>query len=993
MANYFVDKVLSYQVRRLSFTLLLSLAGLSACTMQEETSTAHLTTVSLQSQVLSAPVVRQFNQLVKTGELDSSAHWLTVNHLALANAKPDKSYLLVSDDGEKLEAISLSRQSLSQELINKYRHLANFTGFFLDISQQDAKQLLKNRLFVVETEQDLSKLELSALANVQVGEVLDVLYTAGKDDANEVTDLGATISSKGTSFKLWAPTAKAVELLLYNPEEVVTSNNGGLNSEIKPEKTIALTEDVKTGVWQTQITSNLFGRYYQYRLSLYHPETQQVETLVTTDPYSLSLSANSAFSQVVDLGDKRTQPANWQDHVVPEIAHVEDHILYEMHVRDFSASDQKLSSPKHRGKFKAFTEQSSSGIEHLKRLQRAGLTTVHLLPVYDFATVNENPKQVISYHDSVKQVCEKLAKQSVDIEFCRDLSSIDVNKTLMQVLSSYSPSSEQAQALASDLRRYDDYNWGYDPYHYNVPEGSYATDANGMTRIVEFREMVQSLHQLGFRVVMDVVYNHTYQYGLASKSVLDKIVPGYYHRLHPVTGIVEQSTCFTCGNTATERVMMAKLMTDSLVIWARDYKIDGFRFDLMGHQPKSAMLMAREAVRAADPDTYFYGEGWNFGEVANHQRFEQASQLALGGSEIGTFSDRLRDAVRGGGNNTRDSQGLANGLLLSPNEQQNIANNQEKLQREYQLRLNQLRVGLAGNLANFDLHSVNNSSSATNQQGLVQPLLGKDIPYGDQPTGYALDPADTINYVSKHDNQTLWDNNQYRLPFATSLSDRVRLHMQSLSYVMLGQGIPFIHMGSELIRSKSFLRDSYDYGDWFNRVDFSGQHSYYDIGLPPADKDRENWPLINRVKAAHQGRDQVSRAEINLSVNHFIELLAIRSSSRLFRLTTEQQIKDKLTFLNTASFGSGDDSLSKLGLVVMKLDDSKGLPVDEDVDSIIVIFNLSETKQVFNYQNAKHYQLHPVHQQSLDFQTRAAKSLEQGFEVPGYTTSVFIRYQ
>ena len=178
---------------------------------------------------------------------------------------------------------------------------------------------------------------------------------------------------------------------------------------------------------------------------------------------------------------------------------------------------------------------------------------------------------------------------------------------------------KQAQQIVSELREFDDYNWGYDPYHYTVPEGSYAVNPKGISRLVEFREMVQSIHSLGFRVIMDVVYNHTHQAGLEPNAVLDKIVPNYYHRLDPITAAIEQSTC--CDNTAIERVMMAKLMTDSLVVWARDYKIDGFRFDLMGHQTKDAMLVAREAVRAVDPDTYFYGEGWNFGEVANNQSF------------------------------------------------------------------------------------------------------------------------------------------------------------------------------------------------------------------------------------------------------------------------------------------------------------------------------------------------------------------------------------
>ena len=420
--------------------------------------------------------------------------------------------------------------------------------------------------------------------------------------------------------------------------------------------------------------------------------------------------------------------------------------------------------------------------------------------------------------------------------------------------------------------------------------------------------------------------------------------------------------------------MMAKLMSDSLVVWARDYKIDGFRFDLMGHQSKAAMLAAREAVRAVDNDTYFYGEGWNFGEVANNSRFVQASQLELGGTEIGTYSDRLRDAVRGGGNNTRDSQGLGNGLFILPNEQQSKQlNSNEKNRQEYDLRIDQLRVGLAGNLANFPLYQKEGKS-----------VLGKDIPYGDQPTGYALDPADTINYVSKHDNQTLWDNSQYRLPFDVSTDDRVRMHLQSLSFTLFAQGIPFLHMGSEFLRSKSYLRDSYDYGDWFNRVDFSKKSNYYNVGLPPADKDQDNWPLIKAVLKGHQGRDHVQAKHIEFSGKIFEEMLALRMSSPLFRLTTAKDIIEKVSFLNTEN--------KQLGLLVMKLDDTQGQAVDDHVDSLMVIFNTSTKAQTFAYEQASEYQLHPIQQHSADKIVKQSKADEKSFTVPALSSVVFVKY-
>ncbi|MCI2284892.1 pullulanase-type alpha-1,6-glucosidase [Colwellia sp. MSW7] len=724
-------------------------------------------------------------------------------------------------------------------------------------------------------------------------------------------------------------------------------------------------EDTKTGVWSVVGDTSLKGAFYQYQVTVYHPESKKVETLTTTDPYSLSLSVNSKYSQVVDLDDPATQPLNWENHSIPIVKNAEDNIFYETHIRDFSSDDLSLSEDDYRGKYKAFSEQNSEGIQHLKALQKAGLNNIHLLPTFDIATVNEQSSKVVSLSDTVENAKAKVCDIKPYIKLCTE--KYDDKQTLKSLLSSFNVSGTEAQQVVSELREFDDYNWGYDPYHYTVPEGNYALNPQGISRLVEFREMVQSIHGLGFRVIMDVVYNHTHQSGLEPNAVLDKIVPNYYHRLHPITGAIEQSTC--CDNTAVERVMMAKLMSDSLVVWARDYKIDGFRFDLMGHQSKAAMLAAREAVRAVDSDTYFYGEGWNFGEVANNSRFEQASQLNLGGTEIGTYSDRLRDAVRGGGNNTRDSQGIGNGLLMQPNERLSQTNSRQ----EYELRMDQLRIGLAGNLSTFPLKQQNGTQ-----------ILGKDIPYGDQPTGYALDPADTINYVSKHDNQTLWDNSQYRLPFDVSTDNRVRMHLQSLSFILFAQGIPFLHMGSEFMRSKSYLRDSYDYGDWFNRVDFSKQNNYYNVGLPPADKDQDNWPLIKAVLKGHQGRDHVQAKHIEFSANVFEEMLALRMSSPLFRLTTANDIIEKVSFLNTQN--------EQLGLLVMKLDDTQGQVADDHVDSLMVIFNTKTEAQTFAYPGASEYQLHPIQQNSVDAVIKQSKADEKGFTVPALSSVVFIKY-
>ncbi len=900
-----------------------------------------------------------------------SAHWLSPSLLVLPKQTPAHNddniyYKLLHKENNKLVEVALTVQELPTVVAHKFPHLANFQGYQVNVNAEQAKQWLKQALWVVGFNQQN---EMQTVTYVQTGNLLDSLYTRGENDADEITDFGATVLTSGVSFKLWAPTAQQVTVLLFNEDK-------------SSRATLPMTFDKQTGAWQVLGSAELNYAFYQYKIRLFHPKTQQVETIITTDPYSLSLSINSEYSQVIDLNDTVTQPQGWLAHAIPTVNNVEDNIFYETHIRDFSANDSKLSDENVRGKYQAFSEQQSFGIEHLKALQKAGVNNIHLLPTFDIGTVNEDASKVIDINDNMAKVCAIANEASV----CQQ-GDYDAKQSLKSVLAGFADNdslidkNKAAQQLVSELRAFDNYNWGYDPFHYTVPEGSYAISADGFSRIVEFRQMVQSIHQLGFRVIMDVVYNHTHHAGLAKTAVLDKIVPNYYHRLDPLTGKIAQSTC--CDNTATERVMMAKLMTDSLVTWARDYKIDGFRFDLMGHQPKSAMLTAREAVRTVDSDTYFYGEGWNFGEVANNQRFVQASQLELAGSEIGTYSDRLRDAVRGSGNNTRATQGIGNGLYTRANEI--TGSDMPAEYAQYLLKMDQLRIGLAGNLANYPL--TDSSATAT--------ILGKDIPYGDQPTGYALDPADTINYVSKHDNQTLWDNSQYRVAFDVSTENRVRMQLQSLSFVLFAQGIPFIHMGSELLRSKAFLRDSYDYGDWFNGVDFSKQTNFYNQGLPPAEKDQDNWPLIEQVRQGHQGRDQVTAADIQFSSKVFNEMVAIRSTSSLFRLTTEQAIIEQVHFLNRPdSHNEKAEQLAPTGLLVMKITaEPKAKYKSEhkpEAKTVIVLFNTSAKSQKFYYEQAQDYMLHPIQQHSVDKQVRESKVVNKHFIVPAYTSAVFV---
>lgn len=894
---------------------------------------------------------------------DTSGHWLNTNTLFwfAEDVSTDTNYYLlyISNNAERTTTrYLLEKGQLDSESARKFPHLAG-KGLALKFSSpllsNDIKPLLKSRLLLVKTDSSDAVLKVS---DVQTGNVIDALYS---EQAEQVIDLGSSIvetvseqaAEQITQFKLWAPTAINVDVLVFNQDKEKLAS-------------YPLVEDGVTGAWSVKVKKNLFAQYYQYQIKVFHSVTKQVESIITTDPYSLSLSANSEFSQVTDLTHSATKPNGWDEQVVPTVANYEDNIFYELHIRDFSAGETALIDESVRGKYSAFSQTNSFGIKHLKELKAAGLNNIHLLPAFDIGTVNEEPAQRLSLQDNKAKLCRIYPEHSI----CA--SDIADNTVLIDLLNSYDPQSSDAQALVSQLRPFDDYNWGYDPFHYTVPEGSYAQNPDGNARIIEFRQMVQSIHQLGFRVIMDVVYNHTHQAGLNKTSVLDKIVPGYYQRLNPQTGFIEQSTC--CDNTATERTMMAKLMTDSLVVWARDYKIDGFRFDLMAHQPKDVMLNTREAVLAVDADNYFYGEGWNFGEVAHNQRFVQASQLELGGTQIGTFTDRLRDAVRGGGmtesgDAIRRLQGIGNGLVTVPNELRSA----DDSINDYLSMADVLRVGLAGNLASFPIENASG-----------EMVTGKDIPYGDQPAGYALDPADTINYVSKHDNQTLWDNNQYRIGFNVSTDDRVRMQVLSLSYPLFAQGIPFLHMGSELLRSKSYLRDSYDYGDWFNKVDFSGQTNNYNVGLPPAEKDQQNWSVIGKIIKQNQGKDSVTAEHIAFSKERFIEMLKIRMSTPLFRLTNAMQINNAVSFLNTGPKQTP-------GLIVMKIDGNKLSDLNSTYQQIIVVFNSADKAQTFAYTDAKKFSLHPVQAASTDTLINTSKAELSGFTVNKFTTAVFVK--
>jgi pullulanase len=730
--------------------------------------------------------------------------------------------------------LTVEKASPGRDLAARFRYVGDGVTLALaDADVQRLPHLLRGQMILVREDAEGRTLDATRL---QAAAALDDLYAAA---AAGSSSLGASTVRGRWQFRLWAPTAQRVSLCVYaGPTKTATER-------------IEMQREADTGVWQGRSTRSAEGRYYRYLVDVFVPGVGVVRNRVT-DPYSVSLGAYSARSYVADLDAAALKPRGWDRTPSPAtVRHATDLVIYELHVRDFSIGDATVPAA-HRGKYLAFAEKRSAGMNHLRALARAGMTDVHLLPVFDFATVPETG-------------CSTPQPEGA-------------------------PDGESQQALVEAGKADDCFNWGYDPLHFNAPEGTYASDAgDGARRIVEFRAMVQALHRAGLRVGMDVVYNHTSAAGQSARSVLDRIVPGYYHRLN-ADGEVETSTC--CANTATEHRMMARLMIDSVVLWARHYRIDSFRFDLMGHQPRAVMTALQVEVDAvAGKPVQLIGEGWNFGEVADGERFVQASQRSLPGSGIATFSDRARDAVRGGRPGDADvdlvlRQGYVNGLAYDANAA--VAAADHFIAGSLPQTADLVRVGLAGSLAGYRMRN-----------HLDEDVTLADIPYGGDPAGYAAAPGEVVNYVENHDNQTLFDINAFKLPTTTSRDDRARVQILAAAITMFSQGIAYFHAGIDTLRSKSLDRNSYDSGDWFNRVDWTYRDNFFGSGLPPRQDNWASWPLMKPLLADAGIRPEP--AQIAWTRDAFRDLLRIRASSRLFRLTSAEDVAARLRFPNTGA--------------------------------------------------------------------------------------------
>ncbi|KAJ0967236.1 hypothetical protein J5N97_024153 [Dioscorea zingiberensis] len=901
---------------------------------------------SLRRRTISSCSVMAPNLQVPIAEdvlSQARAYWVSRSLIAWNTNVDDYSVYLYASKGAKLMVmetgieghdvkfqLELDECGLPENVTEKFPHIMNYKAFKVPCAM-DVKNILKCQLAIVAFSDDG---QLNNATGLQLPGVLDDMFAYNGP-------LGAVFSKDAIRLYLWAPTAHVVNVFLYKDP------SGG-----KPFKCLQLEE--RNGVWSALGPKSWEGCYYVYEVLVYHPSTSQVETCIVNDPYARGISSDGMRTLLVDIDCENLKPTDWDKLVYekPDLKSFSDISLYELHIRDFSASDGSVH-PDFQGGYLAFTCEDSAGIVHLKRLRNAGLTHVHLLPSFHFAGVDDNK------------------------ENWKSIDYVEMEKL--------PPDSDKQQSAVESIKDKDGYNWGYNPVLWGVPKGSYATNPNGPCRILEFRKMIQALNRIGLRVVLDVVYNHLHGSGPNDEtSVLDKVVPGYYLRRNS-DGFIEHSTCM--NNTASEHFMVERLILDDLLCWAVAYKVDGFRFDLMGHIMKSTMMKAKYALQSLSVDAngvdgtkiYIYGEGWDFGEVANNMRGINSSQFNISGTGIGCFNDRIRDAVLGGSPFGHPlQQGFVTGLSLQPNGHDH--GDKPITERMLSSSAEHIQVGLAANLRDFVL---------TSHSG--EPMKGCEIvTHSGVPVAYALSPTETVNYVSAHDNETLFDIVSLKTPMEISIDDRCRINHLATSIIALSQGIPFFHAGDEMLRSKSLDRDSFNSGDWFNRLDFSYESNNWGVGLPPREKNEKNWPLMKPRLANPSFKPQ--KHHIHAAVANFEDMLKIRYSSPLFRLRTANATQERVRFHNV-----GPSWVP--GSIVMSIEDGhEGRPgmaqLDPIYSFIVVVFNSSPTEVSLSIPalTTRRLQLHPIQMKSRDDLVKKA-SYERAsgcFTIPQRTTSVFV---
>ncbi len=879
--------------------------------------------------------------------LQSQAFWIDRSTILIpaAQAVAEGTYKIYSDPAAHIGASKTSLTgkysvalhaggTLSEGQVKRFPQLAHgYTVLTLPAGMTETVEhlLLKGQMAVSVQKPNGS---LAYFTGIQTAGVLDDLYAypgrlgvvvrkaAGQDDAwDDFPD-----DAKGTlKVKVWAPTAQSLAVQLFDSAGQQT-----------PAQVVPMHEHA--GVWVAVLDERWKGKYYLLDEKVYAPIKLGIVENVVTDPYSIDIALNGSKSRLLDMDAESTKPAGWDQSQSPTLERPNDLSIYELHVRDFSVADETVPAA-HRGMYLAFTDRDSDGMKHLAALSQAGLKAVHLLPTFHFSAVDEDKRTWKTTGD----------------------------------LSRYPPDGGQQQAAVTAIKQVDAYNWGYSPLHYLTPEGAYAV--NPEDRVREYRAMVMALHSAGLRVIQDVVFNHTAGFGQEPNSVLDKVVPSYYNRLD-ADGNLLHATC--CADTATEHVMMGKLQQDAIIWNAKHYKIDGFRFDLMGFtfidnlkQLRAALdglTMAKDGVDGSR--IYVYGEGWDFGEMMHNALGLSATQLNLFGTGVGSFNDRLRDGVRGG-TVTGDlhPQGFATGLLTDSSRYTGSNASQADQRKTLLHQQDLIRIGLTGNLRDYQLTNAAGSS-----------VTGGQLDYNGHPAGYTANPQESINYVSAHDNQILFDAIQVKAAPGEDAAMRARRQVFAMSIVALAQGIPFFVAGDDLLRSKDMDGDSFDSGDWFNKIDWTGRQNNWGIGLSIPTSGEDAWMTERPLLAKASLRP--GAAEIRFASSAFQELLRIRYSSGLFRMATLAEVQAHLHFVPT----------DHPGVLAMELEAEDA--VYGPYRRILVVFNATMGRETVIAPGLKGQplELHPVQAHSADPQmlTSTFDATLGSASVPALTAAVFV---
>ncbi|MGN1393401.1 MAG: pullulanase-type alpha-1,6-glucosidase [Succinivibrionaceae bacterium] len=903
----------------------------------------------------------------------ASAYFLTGNYIAWDGSK-DNEYvrlqyadtddgIITSNDNGVLTGkfINLKESSWSDvpdtakyynnKLLNSYKVYKITPEDFKD-KKINIKHLLKNEMLLLSLNSDNI---VKSSSRIQTATLLDELYADKALEALGDNPLGVTIEDGNAVFKLWAPTAQKITLHYYN---VVDSEPGSKFPKTEGDHSVEMVADEETGIWTATVeNAESLKIAYKYQLSVYNPSTNKIEDTWVTDPYSnaLLLNGSNNNSLVVDLkNDESIKPADWDSLPVSDKqknnVDIAGMMITESHIRDLTVGDDKGISSEHQGKYLGLTEGDSTVVKHLKSLAEAGFTHIEFLPLYDIASIDERKvfsNETADVTISGTEFCERLKVKKTDgIDVCGS------NETVMSILAQHNKEGdynldEKSSKVDTFLKTYvkdnDSFNWGYDPWHYAVPESTYATDLLPGTNIKEIREMIKYIkEEIGLNIVLDVVYNHTDGDGLSNTSVLDRIVPWYYNRLNPSNGSVYNATC--CSDTASEHKMFAKLMEDTLVTWTQDYKIDAFRFDLMGYIPKEVMVqtLANVKRRTKNDNLYFFGEGWNPDGSANvgDDEHVQATQLTMGGTGIGTFNDRIRDAVRGNGpfdhgekliklqgfasGRCSDMNGARPGYTCDPDTdyEYGTGNDKDSDWGMHPLAWQDIiRTSMAGNLKDFTFKTYKNE----------EKKAGDTYYWSPTPNAYGESPIDTINYVSKHDNPVLFDLIMYKAKKDRTMEDKAKMQAIGLSTVFFGQSPAFDHQGSDLLRTKFFQNDSYNTGDFSNGVNYSEKEGNRFIPnmFVNAEKDNEDWKTIHVVSEYNEDVGADTKMKM---ADTYKWMAKMRSKYTMLHMGDAELINKHVSFPDAGKDQEG-------GLIVMKITKPEGEEFTNQPSEIVVMIN------------------------------------------------------